>query len=160
MTEDEEFAASLRPESSLGALGAADEFEEEDYPEYDDGDAFYDTAPNYPQAQPAPYAQPQTNGLGSAPVAVSGAPTGQVNSGGALGAAITLFFLLAGGVAGWKYGRVPGAIGGALVAGGARNLYRAQKNMSTNTAVAVRNGIIGTVAVAGGGYALWTVNRK
>jgi hypothetical protein len=157
MNDDEDFAASLRPESTFGALGSMDHFDddEDEYEEYEDDFA---AVPQGPSAYP----QPQANAVGSAPVAVSGAPITAEPTGSKLGAAITLFLILGGAGLGWHYGRFKGAAGGALVAGALRNLYRTNKTIQSggDAGSAVKQGIVGLAGVGGGGYLLWTANRK
>ena len=155
---DEQFAADLRPDSVFGTSGTDDYFD-------DDGedDVFDEVDDDVPMGAPqqTAYAQPGSNAVGSAPVAVSGAPFGTTPN-GSMGAALTLFFLLGGAGVGWYFGKFKGAAGGALVGGALRNLYRAQRTFSSggDTMGAIRQGAVGTVAAAGGSYLLWTANRK
>lgn len=172
MHEDEDFAASIRPPSIFGAVGTSDSFEEDDYQELDGLEEFDDedfeplpAAPVYRNASPAPSrAIPRRypNAVGSAPVAVSGTGSAETQDGSKLGAAITLFMILGGAGIGWHFGKFKGATGGALAGGALRNLYRTHKTITTggDTETAVKQGIIGILGVAGGGYLLWTANRK
>lgn len=158
MDEDEEFAANLRPQSTFGAIGSSDHFdaEEDDY-EYEDDD--YEEGPAVSQL---PSRRRYPNAVGSAPIAVSGTSTTEATGSGKLGAAITLFCVLGGAGLGWHFGKFKGAAGGALLGGALRNLYRTNKTLTTggDTGSAVKQGIVGLAGVAGGGYLLWTANRK
>lgn len=156
MNQDVDFAANLRPESVFGTAGTDDYFDENE----DDDVLDYDDAPMGPSPVPS-YTQPDANAVGSAPVAVSGAPLVETPN-GSMGAAITLFFLVGGAGFGWYFGKFKGAAGGALVGGALRNLYRAQRTFSAggDTMGAIRQGAVGTAAAAGGSYLLWTANGK
>lgn len=147
---DEEFAASLRPDNTFGVAALSDYFDEDDVPQQ--ADASWEP-PSYQGVANTAFAGP--------PMAVSGAlaPTQSAPSNSKLGAAITLFCILAGAGLGWKYGGFKGAAGGAITGGALRNLYRAQKSISTDTMGAVKQGIVGAVGVAGGGYLLWTARK-
>lgn len=157
MDEDEDFAANLRPQSTFGALGAADHFDaEDDEYEYEDD---YEEGPAATQF-PSRGAYP--NAVGSSPIAVSGTPATETTGSGKLGAAITLFCVLGGAGLGWHFGKFQGAAGGALIGGALRNLYRTNKILTTggDTGGAVKQGIVGLAGVGGGSYLLWTANRK
>lgn len=145
---DDEFVSNLRPDSIFGAVGASDYFEEED---------------QHASQQEVQYseARPYPNAVGSSPVAVSGAPVANADTSSSLGAAITLFCILGGAGLGWYYGGFKGAAGGAIFGGALRNMYRAQRTFSAggDTLGAVKQGAIGAVGLAGGGYLLWTARK-
>lgn len=154
--DDEDFVANLRPDNVFGVGGLSDYFDDEDEDDYEE---FDDVSS---RRQTSVY-----RGTGSYPTAVSGEtlePGTPVapQSNGKLGAAITLFIILGGAGLGGYYGGFKGAAGGALVGGALRNLYRAQRTLSAggDTLSAVKQGAIGAVGAAGGGYLLWTANRK
>lgn len=152
---DEQFASDLRPDSIFGVGGTSDYFNDEEYDDYED---------EYPaptQSEAGYQAQPTFDAVGSSPMAVAEAlPAPTPN--GKLGAAITLFLVLGGAGVGWYFGKFKGAAGGALVGGALRNFYRAKQGLSEggDPMGAVKSGIVGTVGAAGGGYLLWTANRK
>lgn len=152
LAEDEEFARSYRPEGgAFGSLGAQDSFEGEDEPAV----ASYQQQARY-VPQPPRYADPRTPIAGpsrggfAGPMAVSGpfdpddpGYLGEDVADESTGAGITLLWLVAGGVAGYYYGRdIQRTLGGVLSAGGARNLYRSFYSQSA-TGDKVRMGAIG-----------------
>lgn len=151
MNNDEDFVASLRPENTFGALGEYDHFDDDVEDPYDEQE---DQAPSLPPSAQQVYPR----AMGGFPVAVSGVEEPSSK----MGAAISLFFILGGAGLGWHYGKFKGAAGGALVAGALRNLYRTHKTIKSggDAGSAVKQGIVGLVGVGGGGYLLWTANRK
>jgi hypothetical protein len=135
--DDERFAESL----DLGIFGSGGALDEE-YEEEDE------------EIPPSPQA------MGAAPMAVSGiAPL--ANTPSSLGAAMALFTFVGGGAAGWYFSKsLSGAVGGALGAAGARNLYFAQKSFGGDLGTSVRQGMIGLVGVGLGGYLLYQASQK
>lgn len=92
-------------------------------------------------------------------IAPSPTPTTQ-NSKASVGAALTLFTLVGGGLIGYRMRKWKGAAGGALAGAGARNLWRAQGAMRSSDlatkAGSVQQGLIGLAGVLAGAYLLFS----
>jgi hypothetical protein len=156
MNEDEAFAASIRPDSVFGALGTSDHFDEEveEFGEMAEGwDGFEpEEAMDFAESSGASTAQmPEES---AAPVKVGG---------GSASAGFGMLWLVGAGLLGWHFGRAKGAAGGALAAAGARNIYRAQRDMRSAVpevkASSVRPGLIGLVGLGLGGYLLYEATK-
>lgn len=167
MNDDEAFAASIRPDSVFGALGASDHFDEDveefgEMAEGWDGSEPEETVFGEPTSQQVPHYSAPADGGGMATTAQPD-QSATKKGGGSASAGLGMLWLVGGALAGWHFGKAKGAAGGALAAGGARNLYRAQRDMRVPNpeikASAVRPGLIGLVGVGLGGYLLYDATK-
>jgi hypothetical protein len=99
-------------------------------------------------------------GLGGPPMAVASdeLPAQTTPANASLGAAISFFTVAAGAAVGYKIKRWKGALGGALLGGGVRNLWRARTAIQASGLAqkgeGIQQGMIGLAGVAAGIYLL------
>ena len=147
--EDEMFAASL----GGGIFGDAGD---------DDYDDAFDEETVAAQEVASPHVQnPGAQSVGMAPMAFSGDEISPNASSSKLGAALSLFTFVGGGLAGWAYTKKPtGAADGALGSAAALNLYRAQRGFGVNVGGSIKQGMIGLVGLGLGGFLLYQAGQK